>query len=162
MQDKPITELEGWEEIPASEMFTRVITAVDAARGDAEAHGDEEYVRYCNAVLFPFLEREREKAQIREVARKELQLREPRPDATAFGRVVISLMEARGMPTTPKDLSALGDRAGLDGFSFLDRMCDADVGDIGYLDGLRDVLSLTEHEITRLSRAYALEEKEIE
>jgi hypothetical protein len=45
-----------------TEKFGRVITAVDTACGEAQVLGDESYVRYCEEVLFPFLEAEREKA----------------------------------------------------------------------------------------------------
>ena len=51
-----------WREVPRSEMFGRVISAVDASYGEAQENGDENWVRYCENVLFPFLEAEQEKA----------------------------------------------------------------------------------------------------
>ena len=62
MAEKPIVE-QDWREVPRSEMFRRVIVAVDCSRGDAEAHDDPEWMRYCEDVLFPFLEAERERAK---------------------------------------------------------------------------------------------------
>jgi hypothetical protein len=51
-----------WRERPRSEMLERVIVAVDGAKMEAEEVGDENYVRYIDAALFPFLEAELEKA----------------------------------------------------------------------------------------------------
>jgi hypothetical protein len=45
-----------------TEKFGRVITAVNAACGEAQVLGDENYVRTCEEELFPFLDAEREKA----------------------------------------------------------------------------------------------------
>jgi hypothetical protein len=59
---KPIT-LEDWREQPRSEMFRRVIIAVDWSRGDAEAHDDPNWMRYCDESLFPFLEVEQERSE---------------------------------------------------------------------------------------------------
>jgi hypothetical protein len=63
-EHKPMRE-QNWREVPRTEMLERVIIAVDCARGDAEAHGDEGYVDYCEWVLFPFLEAEKERAEAR-------------------------------------------------------------------------------------------------
>jgi hypothetical protein len=49
-----------------TQMFGHVISAVDAACGEAEAEGDPGYVRYCYEKLFPFLEAEKEKAAAEE------------------------------------------------------------------------------------------------
>lgn len=65
MQDKSIMQ-QDWREVSRSEMFERVITAVDSSRGEAEALGDPEWMRYCEDVLFPFLEAEQEKARASE------------------------------------------------------------------------------------------------
>jgi hypothetical protein len=51
-----------WRELPRSEMLERVIVAVDGAKMEAEEVGDENYVRYVDAALFPFLEAELKKA----------------------------------------------------------------------------------------------------
>jgi hypothetical protein len=56
-------EEQDWREVPRAEMFERVIIAVDCARGDAEAHGDIGWMRYCDDTLFPFLEAEQERAR---------------------------------------------------------------------------------------------------
>lgn len=60
--EKPITE-QDWRDVPRSELFDRVIVAVDCARGDAEEHGDRSWMRYCDESLFPFLEAEKERAE---------------------------------------------------------------------------------------------------
>ncbi len=62
MPDKPIRE-QNWREVPRVEMLRRVIVAVDCARLDAEAHGDEAWKRYCDEQLFPFLEAEQARAE---------------------------------------------------------------------------------------------------
>ena len=54
--------MQDWREVPKGEMLTRVIVAVDSARGEAIAQGDETFPRYVENVLFPFLEAEREAA----------------------------------------------------------------------------------------------------
>ncbi len=69
-QEKSAME-ENWREVPRSEMFGRVIAAVDCSRGDAEAHGDPAWMRYCEEQLFPFFEAEREKARASETERDE-------------------------------------------------------------------------------------------
>ena len=58
MQDKPLIERD-WREVPRSEMFSRVIVATDCARIDAIAYGDEDYPRYVEDVLWPFLDNEK-------------------------------------------------------------------------------------------------------
>ena len=55
-----------WRDVPRSEMFKRVIVAVDGARAEAQEVGDERYVRHVEAQLFPFLEAEKEKARAAE------------------------------------------------------------------------------------------------
>ncbi len=54
-----------WRDVPRSEMFARVIVAVDGAKAEAEEAGDERYVRYVEGWLFPFLEAEKEEAKER-------------------------------------------------------------------------------------------------
>ena len=65
MQDKPPTG-ENWTEISRSEMFSRVIVATDCARTEAIENGEAYFPRYVEDVLWPFLEAEREKAQLEE------------------------------------------------------------------------------------------------
>jgi hypothetical protein len=89
MQDKPVMQ-QDWREIPRSEMFSRVITAVDAARGDALVNGDENYVRLCDEQFFPFLEAEKEKA-------REAERQVEEDFAHLVGRVGVSEEEARLM-----------------------------------------------------------------
>ena len=78
-------------------------------------------------------------------------------DATAFGRVLTALMEARGLSPTWGEITALADRAGLEGSSFAARVADAEAEPPGSLRGLVDELGLDEREMMRLARAYALE-----
>jgi hypothetical protein len=55
-----------WRKVPRSEMFERVIVAVDSARSEAMELGDENFVRHCEDVLFPFLVQELEEAAAKE------------------------------------------------------------------------------------------------
>ncbi len=59
-----------WRELPRSEMFTHVISAVDASYGEAQENGDEQWARRCEEFLFPFLEEEQARAQIFEWMRE--------------------------------------------------------------------------------------------
>jgi hypothetical protein len=52
-----------WREVPRSAMYKTVITAVDAAKGEAVELGDESFVRLCDEELFPFLGAELERAR---------------------------------------------------------------------------------------------------
>ena len=56
-----------WREEPRSEMFNRVITAVDCARLEAEARGEEGFPRYVEEQLFPFLEEMQAIAELHEM-----------------------------------------------------------------------------------------------
>jgi hypothetical protein len=62
MQDNPVPQRD-WREVPRSEMFSNVLAAVAAARGEAMEKGDEQFVRYVEEQLFPFLEAEQERAR---------------------------------------------------------------------------------------------------
>ncbi len=55
-----------WRKAPRSEMFERVITAVDCGYGEAQETGDTDYVAYLDAVVYPFLEAEVERARAAE------------------------------------------------------------------------------------------------
>ncbi len=68
MHDKPITE-QDWREFPRSVMLERVIVATDCARIDALAFGEEDYPRYVEEQLWPFLEAEKAVAERREMLR---------------------------------------------------------------------------------------------
>ncbi len=46
---QPAQTLEHWKEVPRSEMFERVMLAVDSTRGEAEALGDVATMRCCDA-----------------------------------------------------------------------------------------------------------------
>jgi hypothetical protein len=48
---------ENWRDVPRSEMFERVILAVDSTRGEAESLGDEATMRRCDEQI-EFLEDE--------------------------------------------------------------------------------------------------------
>jgi hypothetical protein len=64
---------QNWEELPRSEMFRRVILAVDGTRVEAQVREDDGWVRYVEGQLFPFLEREAFNAKVDEEAREELE-----------------------------------------------------------------------------------------
>ncbi len=68
MKDKPIMA-QDWREVPRSEMFARVMVAVDCARGEAiaKAGEDAQFARYVERELFPFLEEMKAIAQIHEM-----------------------------------------------------------------------------------------------
>ncbi len=92
----PATFLEeDWRETPRPEMLERLIVAVDGAKSEAEEVGDENYVRYVDGALFPFLEAELEKA------------REPGHERRGAAPVRRS-GRSRGMGPRPRDPGALG------------------------------------------------------
>jgi hypothetical protein len=62
-----------WEELPRSELFRRVILAVDGTRVEAEVRGDDGWMRYVENQLFPFLEKEMASAKFDEAAKEELE-----------------------------------------------------------------------------------------
>jgi hypothetical protein len=69
-----------WRELTRSELLERVIVAVDGAKMEAEEVGDENYVRYVDAALFPFLEAELEKAKARSMNEQERALYDAKAD----------------------------------------------------------------------------------
>ncbi len=69
-----------WRKLPRSEMFERLIVAVDGAKMEAEEVGDENYVRYVDATLFPFLEAELDKVRDRSMNEQERRLYDARAD----------------------------------------------------------------------------------
>jgi len=79
--------------------------------------------------------------------------------ATAFGRVLGRLMEARGIPAEPQAIRALAERCGHDGGRFLARVADGSGPDLGDLGALAVELGLSEREMTGLALAYAFEEE---
>ena len=81
--------------------------------------------------------------------------------ATAFGRVLGALMEARGIPAEPEQMKSLFDRSGLDGEKLLARVADVDVPDLGPLTGLDREMGLSKRELQTLAVAYVYEEDEI-
>jgi hypothetical protein len=68
VHDKPVME-QDWREVPRSVMFSRVIIAVDCARGEAIAEGGEDarFARYVENELFPFLEEMKAIAELHEM-----------------------------------------------------------------------------------------------
>jgi len=79
--------------------------------------------------------------------------------ATAFGRVLGWVMEARGMATGPEQIRALGERSGFDGDAFLALATSEDAPDVGPLSGLdremrRRDMGLSESERVALAEAY--------
>ena len=77
--------------------------------------------------------------------------------ATAFGRVLGSIMEVRGIPAEPEQMRALAERAGFDGERFMARLTDEPRADLGPLNGLLRELELTEQERKDLAVAYVFE-----
>ncbi len=79
--------------------------------------------------------------------------------ATAFGRVLGALMEARGIPAEPEQMRALAERSGFDGDAFLALATSEDAPDVGPFSGLdremrhRD-MKLSEPERVALAEAY--------
>jgi hypothetical protein len=74
--------------------------------------------------------------------------------ATAFGRVLSRLMEARGIPAEPEEIRALAERSGFDGDAFLALATSEDAPDVGHLSGLAREMGLTEPERVALAEAY--------
>ena len=74
--------------------------------------------------------------------------------ATAFGRVLGALMEARGIPAEPEEMRALAERSGFDGGEFLALATSDSAVDVGPLSGLYTELALAEEEKTTLALAY--------
>jgi hypothetical protein len=78
-------------------------------------------------------------------------------NATAFGQVLVGLMESRGISPEPEQFHALAERSGLDTSALLTRMT---VGwiDVGALGGLAEELGLSEPEKLKLAYAHAYDE----
>lgn len=73
--DTPAAFLEeDWRETPRPEMLGRLIVALDGAKSEAQEVGDENYVRYADAALLPFLEAELEKTRERRMNEQERRL----------------------------------------------------------------------------------------
>ncbi len=81
--------------------------------------------------------------------------------ATAFGRVLGALMQARGIPAEPEAIRALAERSGFDGEKFLARVARADGPDLGDLGGLVREMGLSRREMDVLAMAYAFERDDI-
>jgi hypothetical protein len=56
-----------WREVPRSEMFNRVIVAVDSVRGECLERGDDNYRLYIEESLFPFLEEQKAISELHEM-----------------------------------------------------------------------------------------------
>jgi hypothetical protein len=78
---------------------------------------------------------------------------------TVFGKVLASLLQARGLEVTPFAVGALAEEAGLDGWQVINRMADAGNPSPGPLNELVTRLGLTKPEMDELALAYALEER---
>ena len=81
--------------------------------------------------------------------------------ATAFGRAVGAVMEARGIPAEPNRVKALAERAGFDGEDFLARVASGDGPDLGDLGGLVREIGLSRREMDALAMAYAFERDDV-
>jgi hypothetical protein len=74
MQHKPIGNPEqDWKEVPRSEMFSRIVVALDFARSVAIERGDARRAHDVEEQLLPFIEREMFNAKVDEEAREELE-----------------------------------------------------------------------------------------
>ncbi len=78
-------------------------------------------------------------------------------EQTAFGRVLGSIMEVRGIPAEPEQMRALAERAGFDGERFMARLTGEPRADLGPLNGLDRELGLSEQERKDLACAYVYE-----
>jgi hypothetical protein len=78
-------------------------------------------------------------------------------DATAFGRVLGALMAARGIPPEPTQLAELAERSGLEPEGFLARVTEGVASYGEDLNGLAEVLGLSEQEKRLLAHAYVFE-----
>jgi 5-methylcytosine-specific restriction endonuclease McrA len=103
MQDKSIREQDR-KEVPRSEMFSRVIRAVDGARSEAITNGDVRFARHVEEELFPFLEKEKFNAEVNDAAKEELeaalgvkQIRELSDEEHAEGRRLVRSCDAFGL-----------------------------------------------------------------
>ena len=79
--------------------------------------------------------------------------------ATAFGRVLGAIMEARGIPAEPEEMRALAERSGFDGDAFLALATSEDAPDVGHPGGLdremrRRGMELSGPERVALAEAY--------
>jgi hypothetical protein len=81
----------------------------------------------------------------------------PELRSTVFGEVLAGLLEKRGLPVNPFDVGKLAEDAGLDGWKVINRMASTAAEDPGHLDGLADVLDLSEPEKVELALAYVFE-----
>ena len=77
--------------------------------------------------------------------------------ATAFGRALGAVMEARGIPAEPDRVKALAERAGFDGEDFLARVASGSGPDLGDLGGLDREMGLSQLERDALAMAYTFE-----
>lgn len=82
MTNEQTTEVRDWRSVPRSELLEMAMVAVDCARGEALAEGDESFVRRCDEVLFPFLEAE---------------LAKEGDGPTPFGKAVLEVARERGL-----------------------------------------------------------------
>jgi hypothetical protein len=106
MADKPAMS-QDWKEVPRSEMFSRVMVAVDGYRNEWQQRGDEDFVCYVDEQLFPFLKKEMFNAEVEEVAQEELearldpsgvkQIRELSDEEKAEGRRLVRSCDAFGL-----------------------------------------------------------------
>jgi hypothetical protein len=79
--------------------------------------------------------------------------------ATAFGRVLGTLMETRGMGVNPERVTELAEKAGLEPERILARMAEEEeVVDVGPLNGLAKILSLMAWEKQILAQAFTFEQ----
>jgi hypothetical protein len=105
MQHKPIGNPEqDWKEVPRSQMFSRIMVALDFARSVAVERGDARRAHIVEEQLFPFIEKEMFNAEVDEAAKKELeaalgvkQIAELSPEKYARGWRLVRTCDAFGL-----------------------------------------------------------------
>ena len=80
-------------------------------------------------------------------------------ELTAFGRVLVELMEARGYAATPDAVMGLAEEAGVDPWKVVNRTASPENRWVGNFRRLADKLELTPTERHRLKRALDYEEE---
>jgi hypothetical protein len=76
---------------------------------------------------------------------------------TAFGRVLGSLMESRGVPATREKMAELAEKSGLDAEGFLAHVTEGVQDYVQDLSGLDEELGLSQTEMLLLANAYVWE-----
>lgn len=138
---------EDWRKLPRSEMFERVIVAVEGAKDEAREAGAEHYVRYVDEVLLPFLEAELENARDRTEPPQE---EEEEVETTDYRGVLEDLARSRGL-SGARALAQLAHEA--HPRHSVRKLLESPQG--GFGNALDAVLEMNEEEKVRVSAAFA-------